>query len=196
MQRSSACLALVPMRQQRPDRLCPRGLRQLVNTTDTVIFERFLEMRRWLGSSKYITPVFKKSQKDDSGNRRQVNFTSIPGNFMEQIPLEQVLLEAMSRQMEKTGENSQHGLTSSAVIQRHLNRLQEGAHKNLMKLKKKKKCKVLPPGRWAGDRWFREQLCFKDLRGPGRWQAKRPTASWVEWTRAEPEDSGQWSSLF
>ena len=54
-----------------------------------------------------VTLVFKKGEKEDPGNYRPINLTSVPGKVMEQL-----ILYAISRQLEKKKfiRSSQHGL--------------------------------------------------------------------------------------
>jgi len=55
-----------------------------------------------------VTPIFKKSKKEDPGNDRPVSLTSIPGKVMEQL-----IMDVISKQVEekKVIRNSQHGFT-------------------------------------------------------------------------------------
>jgi len=60
----------------------------------------------WRKSS--VTPVFKKDKKDDPGNYRPVNLTSIPGKMIEQLILEVVIKQVGEK---KVIRSSQHGFT-------------------------------------------------------------------------------------
>ena len=73
-----------------PDRLHPKVLRELVG----VIAEPLsaIYQRSWMSGEvpedwrlASVTPIFKKSRKEDPGNYRPVSLTSVPGKVMEQI---------------------------------------------------------------------------------------------------------------
>jgi len=55
-----------------------------------------------------VTPVFKKSKKEDPGNYRPVSLTSIPGKVMEQLIPEVIIKQVKEK---KVIRSSQHGFT-------------------------------------------------------------------------------------
>jgi len=70
-----------------PDGMHPRVLRELVDVIAeplSIIFERSWRTGEvpedWRKAT--VTPVFKKGKKEDPGNYRPVNLTSIPGNMI------------------------------------------------------------------------------------------------------------------
>jgi len=66
---------------------------ELVVETLSIIFEK-----SWLSGEVpdnwrkgYVTPIYRKGNKEDLGNYRLVSFTSVPGKIMEQILMDDML---------------------------------------------------------------------------------------------------------
>jgi len=76
----------------------------------SIIFERSWRTgdvpEDWRKAS--VTPVFKKGKKEDPGNYRPVNLTSILGKMMEQLILEVIIKKLEEK---KVVRSSQHGFT-------------------------------------------------------------------------------------
>lgn len=73
-----------------PDRMWPQMVRELPDAIAkpfSIIFERSWRTEEvpedWRKDN--VTPVFKKAKKENLGNYRSVNLTSVPGKVMEQL---------------------------------------------------------------------------------------------------------------
>jgi len=96
-----------------PDGMHPRVLRVLADVIVeplSIIFERSWRTGEvpedWRKAN--VTSVFKKGKKEDPGNHRLVNLTSIPGKVMEQLSLDVISKQAEEK---KVIRSSQQGFT-------------------------------------------------------------------------------------
>ena len=79
-----------------PDGLHPRVMRELVDVVAKPLF--IILWQSWLTGDvpadwrlAYVTPTFKKGQKDDPGSYRPISLTSVPERVMEQIISEAIM---------------------------------------------------------------------------------------------------------
>jgi len=96
-----------------PDEMHSRVLRELAHVVAeplSIIYERSWRTGEVPEECRKanVTPIFKKGKKEDPGNYRPVNLTSVPGKMMEQL-----ILEVFIKQVEENKfiRSSQHGFT-------------------------------------------------------------------------------------
>ena len=88
--------------------MCANELAEVIAKLLSIIFERSWRTgevpEEWRIAN--VTLVFKKGKKEAPGNYRPVSLTSVPGKALEQL-----VLGAISKQLEEKKVMSQHGFT-------------------------------------------------------------------------------------